>query len=131
MPWVNKDMCTGCGICIEQCPVEAIERQSDGLANIDEAKCIRCGKCHDVCPMEAVRHDSERIPQEVAANLKWVRRLLANFETPSQRSALVGRMERYFGKEKKVIEKTLAVLRTTGDDAEQVLDEAIRSGIKA
>ena len=130
MPWVNKEMCTGCGICIGECPVDAIEQQAGGLAEINEAECIRCGRCHDVCPQEAVRHDSERIPQDVAANLQWIRRLLDNFETPSQRAALMGRMERYFNKEKKVIEKTLTLLKTAGDDTTQGLDKAIRSALE-
>ena len=130
MPWVNKEMCTGCGICIGECPVDAIEQQADGLAEINEAECIRCGRCHDVCPQEAVRHDSERIPQDVAANLQWVRRLLDNFETPSQRAALMGRMERYFNKEKKVIENTLTLLKAAGDDTTQGLDKAIRSALE-
>ena len=66
MPWIKQDMCTGCSVCVNECPVGAIELTGDGFAEIDEAECIRCGRCHDVCPQEAVRHDGERIPQEVA-----------------------------------------------------------------
>jgi NAD-dependent dihydropyrimidine dehydrogenase PreA subunit len=29
MPWVDKDKCTGCGICIEECPVGAISMEND------------------------------------------------------------------------------------------------------
>lgn len=118
-------MCSGCGICIEECPVNAIEQQNDGVTEINDAKCIRCGRCHDVCPQEAVRHDSEKIPQEITANLQWVRLLLDNFETPSQRAAFMDRMERYFNKEKKIIEKTLAVLKSIGHDTIKELDEGI------
>jgi len=28
MPWVNQEMCNGCGICIDECPVEAITLKS-------------------------------------------------------------------------------------------------------
>jgi len=110
MPWVNQEMCTGCGTCIEECPVDAIALTEDGLARIDEEQCIRCGTCHDVCPAEAVRHDSERIPQEVEANLQWVRKLMDNFETDEEKQALVGRMIRYFNKERKVAEQTIGRL---------------------
>jgi len=78
MPWVNEGMCVGCGVCVEECPVEAITIPEE-TAVIDEEKCIRCGRCHDVCPEEAVRHDSERIPQEIEANLDWTSRLLEHF----------------------------------------------------
>ena len=73
MPWVKQEMCTGCSICVDECPVGAMS-VSDGKASIDEKNCMRCGRCHDVCPEEAVRHDSERIPQEIEANLPWTHR---------------------------------------------------------
>ena len=127
MPWVNQDLCVGCGVCVPECPVGAIELGSDGTAAIDEAECIRCGRCHDVCPEDAVRHDSERIPQEVAANLQWVRRLLSHFAEPSERAAFMDRVVRFFMKEEKVIEQTLAAVRAAGDDPAKEMDAAIRS----
>jgi len=128
VPWVNQEMCTGCGTCEDECPVGAVEVDSNGLASIKDADCIRCGRCHDVCPEEAVRHDSERIPQEVAANLQWVRGLLDHFETASEREAFMDRIRRYFNKQKKVIEKTLTALETVGDeDTAAGLDAAVRS----
>ena len=130
MPWVNEEMCTGCGLCIRECPVNAIGRQADGLAEINDAKCIRCGRCHDVCPQEAVRHDSERIPQEVADNLRWVRKLLGHFDLPEEQAAFMERMVRHFNKERRIVENTLEALKTTGDDTTQSLDNAISSALK-
>ncbi|MFW6164004.1 MAG: 4Fe-4S binding protein [Planctomycetota bacterium] len=112
MPWVNQEMCTGCGTCVEECPVGAIALDDDELAAIDEQRCIRCGVCHDACPVEAVRHDSERIPQEVEANLQWVRDLMGHFETDAEKQALVGRMVRYFTKDRKVADQTIQRLQT-------------------
>ena len=112
MPWVNQEMCTGCGTCVEECPVGAIALDEHDLARIDEQECIRCGTCHDVCPEEAVRHDSERIPQEVEANLQWVRKLMGHFETDEEKQGLVERMVRFFHKERKVAELTLERLRS-------------------
>jgi len=66
MPWVNEEMCVGCGVCVEECPVGAISMSKES-ATINDEECIRCGRCHDVCPEGAVRHDSERIPQEIQA----------------------------------------------------------------
>ena len=36
MPWIKQDMCTGCSICVNECPVGAIELTVDGFAEIDE-----------------------------------------------------------------------------------------------
>ena len=111
MPWVNEEMCTGCGTCVDECPTGAVSLK-EGKAAIDDAECIRCGKCHDACPEEAVRHDSERIPQEVEANLQWARKLMGRFETKQEKADLTERLRRYFNKEMKVVKQTLERLST-------------------
>jgi len=99
-------MCTGCGTCVEECPVGAMSMQ-DGVAAINDDECIRCGKCHDVCPEEAVRHDSERIPQEIEANLQWARNLMGKFDTHEEKTALLDRLKRHFKMQVKVAQQTL------------------------
>ncbi len=109
MPWINKEMCTGCEICVNKCCVGAIS-MDEGVAFINESKCIRCGVCHDVCQSDAVRHDGERIPEEVESNLVWVKQLLENeyySGDKDKQKELIKRMERYFAKNKKVAEKTI------------------------
>jgi ferredoxin len=106
MAWVKEEMCTGCGVCMDECPVGAIS-VGDGKARIDEGNCIRCGRCHDVCPEDAVRHDSERIPDEIRANLQWTRELLRHYDTDDGKRRLIERMKRYFAKQKKVAEQTI------------------------
>jgi len=79
------------------------------IAFINEDACIRCGVCHDVCPEEAVRHDGERIPEEVQANLDWVKTLLAHdyySNDKTKQKQLIERLGKFFTKNKKVIEKT-------------------------
>jgi NAD-dependent dihydropyrimidine dehydrogenase PreA subunit len=49
----DKDACTGCGACVEICPVEALRLEGD-LPIVDEAWCIGCGVCATVCPADAV-----------------------------------------------------------------------------
>ena len=112
MPWVKQDLCTGCGTCVEECPVDAITLTENDFAQIDEEHCVRCGTCHDVCPEEAVRHDSERIPQEIEANIQWVMKLMDHFGTGEEKKGLIGRMVRYFTKERKVAEQTIERLRS-------------------
>lgn len=51
---IDKDKCVGCGICVGECPVEAIEIKDDGKAEIDPDKCISCGTCAGACPNEAI-----------------------------------------------------------------------------
>jgi uncharacterized protein (DUF362 family)/NAD-dependent dihydropyrimidine dehydrogenase PreA subunit len=45
--------CTGCGLCIENCPVQTIFRVN-GRARVDLSNCIRCYCCHEVCPEQAI-----------------------------------------------------------------------------
>ncbi len=111
MPWVNQEMCNGCGICIDECPVEAITLNEMNKAQIDEESCIRCAKCHDVCPEEAVRHDSEKIPEQVEENLVKTRRLLKYYDNSADQQAFIERMIRYFNKERKVTEFTIEKLK--------------------
>ena len=112
MPWINKELCTGCQICVEKCSVGAISMEEE-IASIKEDECIRCGVCHDVCPEDAVRHDGERIPEEVQANLTWAKKLLTHeyySNDKKKQKQLLERLQRFFTKNKKVAEKTIEQL---------------------
>ena len=112
MPWINKELCTGCQTCVDECSVGAISMEED-IAFIKEDECIRCGVCHDVCPDDAVRHDGERIPEEVESNLAWVKELLEHEYYSSDKTKqkqLIERLQRFFIKNKKVAEKTIEQL---------------------
>jgi Fe-S-cluster-containing hydrogenase component 2 len=50
---VNEELCTGCGACVEVCPVEAISL-SNGKAQIEGDKCVDCGVCVGECPTDAI-----------------------------------------------------------------------------
>lgn len=50
---VDTEKCTGCGECVEVCPLDAIEVQEE-LAVVNEDECSDCGSCVDVCPSEAI-----------------------------------------------------------------------------
>ena len=58
MPWVRSDLCAGCGVCVNSCPVDAID-MSTGKAEINQNRCINCGRCFSACPQEAIRPNAE------------------------------------------------------------------------
>jgi len=47
--WVDVTRCTGCGACVEVCPVGAISLV-DGKARVYVKSCTGCGACADACP---------------------------------------------------------------------------------
>ncbi len=47
---IDEDRCTGCTICVENCPVHAITGEPKSPHAIDQAVCIKCGACEQVCP---------------------------------------------------------------------------------
>jgi len=49
---VDKEKCTGCGVCVDICPVEAIKIENDKAVISDE--CVDCGACVNQCPQEAI-----------------------------------------------------------------------------
>jgi hypothetical protein len=52
-PEIQKDKCVVCGICADNCPVEAIERRDKYFIISD--KCIGCAQCISICPQGAVK----------------------------------------------------------------------------
>lgn len=50
----DRDRCTGCGQCVEICPVQVIKMEGDFPA-VDLDWCIGCGVCSVPCPAAAVR----------------------------------------------------------------------------
>lgn len=48
--------CVGCGLCVDECPVEAISL-FENKAVINKELCIECGACIDVCPLEAIHQE--------------------------------------------------------------------------
>ena len=115
MPWVKQEDCTGCGDCIEGCPVEAISMINEKAA-IDMEECIRCAICHDICPEEAVRHDSETVPIEIKANVIRTKRsmeICANhFGNSEEAQKCLKRWIKHYNREKTIAEKTLAELQS-------------------
>ncbi|MGQ9615697.1 MAG: NADH-quinone oxidoreductase subunit NuoF [Spirochaetota bacterium] len=51
---IDPETCKGCGICLKNCPVNAISGERREPHVIDQEKCTRCGTCFDRCPFNAI-----------------------------------------------------------------------------
>ncbi len=73
--FIDEQECTGCGICIPYCPVEAIS-EVDGIAAISFDDCVECTACIRFanCPADAI-HESPETSQ-------WPRTIRRQFSDP-------------------------------------------------
>lgn len=51
---IDRDLCSGCGVCEAVCPTDTIAL-TEGKATASGEQCISCGHCAAVCPQEAIR----------------------------------------------------------------------------
>lgn len=58
-PYIIKDACVRCGICVEACPVEGkavnFTHGKKAVPEYDYKKCIRCFCCQEMCPNKAIK----------------------------------------------------------------------------
>ncbi|MCK4348388.1 MAG: CoB--CoM heterodisulfide reductase iron-sulfur subunit A family protein, partial [Thermoplasmatales archaeon] len=74
--YVDVEKCTGCGVCAQECPIDAISGFNEGLSDrksiyvqypqavplaytIDREKCIGCGLCENLCLADAIKYDDK------------------------------------------------------------------------
>ncbi|MFX0040475.1 MAG: FAD-dependent oxidoreductase [Promethearchaeota archaeon] len=72
--YLDQNKCTGCGLCAQKCPIEAIDTFNKRLSNItaisvkfpqavplvfsiNKDKCIGCGVCEGICKAEAINYE--------------------------------------------------------------------------
>jgi uncharacterized protein (DUF362 family)/NAD-dependent dihydropyrimidine dehydrogenase PreA subunit len=53
-PKAESSKCTGCGICIKNCPVDAMTPNRHRIPEIDYSLCISCLSCDESCPEDAI-----------------------------------------------------------------------------
>ena len=74
-PVIDMEICTSCNICIDTCPVEALEpvllqkkNPHPFPALSDKSMCIGCGFCADDCPVSAIsmspRHEKKEVQKK-------------------------------------------------------------------
>ena len=54
---VDTDKCTGCGECIDICPVNVYEMSGDKCEAIAPEECVGCESCTGVCEFDALTID--------------------------------------------------------------------------
>ena len=51
---VDHDKCTGCGTCVDVCPVEVFEIRDDKSYPVNVDECLVCRACESQCPENAI-----------------------------------------------------------------------------
>jgi len=52
---ILEEYCTGCNLCLKECPSGAITGELKKVHTIDLIKCSKCGICSEVCKFEAIQ----------------------------------------------------------------------------
>ncbi len=52
-PQADPELCTGCGTCVDQCPVSALSMDGN-IPKVDSEICISCFCCQEICPEKAI-----------------------------------------------------------------------------
>lgn len=63
-PVINNNKCKKCNMCVESCPMEAIDKNTK---KIDYNKCIECMCCHELCLHKAVELKNDNIVAGIIA----------------------------------------------------------------
>jgi len=52
MAYIISEECTGCGVCVGECPIQVISEGTPYV--IDASACTDCGVCEGICPVGAI-----------------------------------------------------------------------------
>ena len=53
--WIDPELCTGCGVCLQECPHGAVSGEKKEPHEIDLALCEKCGICRSSCKFDAIQ----------------------------------------------------------------------------
>lgn len=52
---VDNDKCTGCGTCVDNCPVDVFEIKDEKCIPANAEECLVCRACEVQCPESAIQ----------------------------------------------------------------------------
>ena len=65
--WVERDLCVSCLTCVRVCPWEIPQIDRQGIADITARTCRGCGICVAECPAQAIRLNESEDEKLIAA----------------------------------------------------------------
>jgi NAD-dependent dihydropyrimidine dehydrogenase PreA subunit len=54
-PTIDNSKCTGCGSCVQVCPVSVFKMKGKKSTVADPGACIGCRACEASCPASAIK----------------------------------------------------------------------------
>lgn len=88
---INQDTCSGCGLCVKRCPMEAIQLEASEKATnklgrfavLEAGGCIGCGVCAYKCPTKSiVLERREDITEPPVDRREFGKRLIQDLSNP-------------------------------------------------
>ena len=69
---VDEGACVGCGSCVEDCPNDVYELDSEHgkTVVVKEGDCMGCLSCHEICPSQALEHDDVPVSKRLYIDRK-------------------------------------------------------------
>ncbi len=52
---IDNEKCTGCGTCVDTCPVEVFEIKEEKSVAVKAEECLVCRACEAQCPEAAIQ----------------------------------------------------------------------------
>ncbi len=72
---IDEDLCIGCTLCIQACPVDAIVGAAKQMHTVIAAECTGCELCVAPCPMDCIHMIP--LPENIG-NWKWKKKKAAD-----------------------------------------------------
>ncbi len=121
---INRDECTGCGLCIDVCPFGSLSLDDEDIAVVDET-CTACGACLPECPVEALSLPEKEVEEVDLSGYRGVWFWVEQFR--GQASSISWEMA---GKGRELADElgTTLTACVLGQDVEHIAQEAICYG---